>query len=77
MKAPTKAQLRQRIEALEYKIADAYQVVGCLLAGPDGLHADFSSSEGQRALDYFGTDEDYREDFLPFTHPRANQQVQS
>lgn len=77
MSVKERSKLLLRIAQLECKIADAYQVIGCLLAGPDGKHADFESSEGLRALDYFGVDEGFREDFLPFTHPRANQQVQS
>lgn len=57
-------------DALKMKVAQAYQVIGILLAGPgDAAHPDFSSVEGQRALDYFGS-ETFEEDFLPFYHPR-------
>jgi len=46
-----------RIEQLELKLAQAYQVIGALLSGPDGKCTDFDSEQGQRALDYFGGDE--------------------
>ena len=59
----------ERIEQLEAKIQQAYQVIGVLLAGPDGECEDFSSFGGQRTLDYFGH-EDYDDDFLPYVHPR-------
>lgn len=59
----------ERIEQLEAKIQQAYQVIGVLLSGPDGDGPDFDLPEGQRALDYFSR-EDYRDDFLPFVHPR-------
>ena len=59
----------ERIEQLEAKIQQAYQVIGVLLAGPDGTCEDFSSSGGQRTLDYFGH-EDYDDDFLRYVHPR-------
>ncbi|WP_104662875.1 hypothetical protein [Ensifer adhaerens] len=59
----------KRIEELEAKIQQAYQVIGVLLAGPNGDAPDFDLPEGQRALDYF-SHENYSDDFLPFVHPR-------
>ncbi|MBS7546280.1 hypothetical protein [Ancylobacter oerskovii] len=59
----------ERIEQLEAKVQQAYQVIGRLLSGPDGECPDFDLPEGQRALDYFAH-EDYDDDFLPFVHPR-------
>ncbi len=46
----------------ESKCAQAYQVIGALLAEADT----FGSDEGQRALDYFCDDVPYDEDFLPW-----------
>ncbi|MCV9965678.1 hypothetical protein OIU34_27780 [Pararhizobium sp. BT-229] len=60
----------ERIEQLEAKIGQAYQVIGVLLSGPDGDGPDFSLPAGQRALDYFAH-EDYDDNFLPYVHPRA------
>ncbi|MCK0197757.1 hypothetical protein MWN34_12625 [Ancylobacter sp. 6x-1] len=60
----------ERIEQLEAKIQQAYQVIGTLLSGPDGDSPDFGLPEGLRALDYFAH-EDYDEGFLPFVHPRV------
>lgn len=59
----------ERIEQLEAKIQQAYQVIGTLLTGPDGKGEDFDLPEGQRALNYFSR-EGYDEGFLPFIHPR-------
>ncbi len=59
----------ERIEQLESKIQQAHQVIGTLLAGPDGDLVDFDLPGGRRALDYFAH-EDYQDDFLPFVHPR-------
>lgn len=56
--------MRRRIDELEAKSAQAYQVIGSLLS-QCGL---FESEEGTRALDYFSQD-DYDDDFLPW--PRA------
>lgn len=65
----------ERLQAdLETAMAQAYQVIGCLLSGPDGEHSDFDSDEGQRALDYFSSCK-VDENFLPFSHPRAGQAV--
>ncbi len=60
----------ERIEQLEAKVGQAYQVIGILLAGPGGKCVDFDLPEGQRALDYFAHEE-YEDDFLPFAHPRS------
>lgn len=57
-------------EILELKVAQAYQVIGVLLAGKDGKSSDFHSPEGQRALDYFAHDR-YEDEFLPFRHPAS------
>ncbi|MEI5680469.1 MULTISPECIES: hypothetical protein [unclassified Mesorhizobium] len=54
----------ERIEQLEYKVGEAYQVVGWLLT-QCGL---FETKEGQRALDYFSRDE-FDDNFLPW--PRS------
>ena len=54
---------------IETAMAQAYQVIGCLLSGPDADHPDFDSDEGQRALDYFSACK-VDENFLPFSHPR-------
>ncbi|MQY44528.1 hypothetical protein GAO09_00365 [Rhizobiales bacterium RZME27] len=60
---------KEKIEELEAKIQQAYQVIGTLLAGPDSDWDDFFLPEGQRALDYFAHEE-YDDNFLPFIHPR-------
>lgn len=57
----TEAEMRQRIEDLEAKSGQAYQVIGNLLS-QCGL---FESKEGTRALDYFSRDE-FNDDFLPW-----------
>jgi hypothetical protein len=57
----TKAEMLKRIEDLETKSGQAYQVIGNLLS-ECGL---FESPEGQRALDYFSQD-GYDDDFLPW-----------
>ena len=54
--------LRLRIRDLEYKIGEAYQVVGFLLNECDL----FDTDEGQRALDYFSREGVFEEDFLPW-----------
>ncbi|MER8913742.1 hypothetical protein NKI32_07870 [Mesorhizobium sp. M0761] len=60
----TKAEMKQRIEDLETKSGQAYQIIGNLL-WRCGLH---ESEEGTRALDYFSQD-GFDDDFLPW--PRA------
>lgn len=57
----TKTQMKQRIEDLETKSAQAYQVIGNLL----WQCAQHDTDEGTRALDYFSQDE-FDEDFLPW-----------
>lgn len=61
---------KKRIEELEYKVGQAYQIIGTLLAGPDARNPDFDSSEGQRVLDYFAH-ADCDDDFPSFIHPRC------
>ncbi|AWC24965.1 hypothetical protein CO731_04458 [Aminobacter sp. MSH1] len=51
----------ERIEELEAKSGQAYQVIGWLLS-ECGL---FETAEGQRALDYFSEDA-FDDDFLPW-----------
>jgi hypothetical protein len=63
---------QQRIEELEAKVQQAFQVIGTLLAGADRKSPDFVSEAGQRALDYFAHEE-YDEKFLPFIHPQLEQ----
>lgn len=46
-------------DQLEYKVAQAYQIIGSL------LEDQFETAEGQRLLDYFGRDE-FDPDFLPW-----------
>ncbi len=58
---------KKRIEELEYKIGQAYQVIGALLAEPGCKNLDFDSPEGERLLDYFAHAE-YDDDFS-FIHP--------
>lgn len=60
---------KKRIEELEYKVGQAYQVIGVLLAELDCRNPDFDSPEGQHALDYFASEE-FDDGFLPFMHPR-------
>ncbi|QKC90611.1 hypothetical protein EB230_21045 [Mesorhizobium sp. NZP2234] len=57
----TEAEMLQRIEDLENKSGQAYQVIGALL-WQCGLH---ETAEGTRALDYFSQDA-YDDDFLPW-----------
>ena len=52
---------KKRIQHLEYKVGEAYQVIGWLLLRC-GLH---ETDEGTRALDYFSRD-GYDDDFLPW-----------
>ena len=59
----------ERVEQLEVKIGQAYQVIGALLARPDGENPDFDSPGGQRTL-YSFAHERYDDDFLPLEHPR-------
>ncbi len=42
----------ERTEQLDAKIQHAYQVIGTLVAGPDGPCEDFSSIGGQRTLGF-------------------------
>lgn len=58
---------RELIERLEYKIGDAYQIIGHLLYVA-GL---FDTPEGQRVLDYFAAELEVCDDFLPW--PRDKQ----
>ncbi|TGP65470.1 hypothetical protein EN868_03210 [Mesorhizobium sp. M2D.F.Ca.ET.225.01.1.1] len=60
-KKETKAEMEQRIENLDAKLAQAYQIIGALLSDC-GL---FETTEGQRVLDYFSRD-GYDEHFLPW-----------
>jgi hypothetical protein len=52
----------ERIEQLQFKVGQAYQVIGYLLH----LAGVFDQPEGQRALDYFSLDDSYDDDFLPW-----------
>lgn len=52
----------ERIEELEAKSGQAYQVIGWLLS-ECGL---FETAEGQRALDYLSNEQRYDDDFLPW-----------
>ena len=54
--------IRPEEHPLQLKVAQAYQVIGLLL---DAVKQ-FDSPEGQRALDYFSSDQ-VDEDFLPWT----------
>lgn len=60
----------EQIEQLEAKIAQAYQIIGVLLAGPDGNGPAFDSEAGQAILSYFAGDR-YDEDLLPWVYPMA------
>ena len=54
-------QLQARVDELESKSAQAYQVIGAL--------GDIDDDEVIRALDYFSDTNKYDEDFLPFIPP--------
>lgn len=60
----------ERIEQLESKIGQAYQIIDVLLAGPDGNDPAFDTEAGQAILDYFARD-GYDDDILPWVHPMA------
>lgn len=59
-----------RIAELEAKLGQAYQIIGVLLAGPDGNDPAFDSEAGRAILSYFSRGE-YDEDILPWVHPLA------
>ncbi len=59
-----------RIEQLEAKIGQAYQIIGVLLSGPDCDEPAFDSEAGQNILEYFSTDA-YADDLLPWSNPMA------
>lgn len=52
----------ERIEELEAKSGQAYQVIGWLLS-ECGM---FEAPEGQRVLDYFSNEGHFDDDFLPW-----------
>jgi hypothetical protein len=60
----------EKVEVLESKLGQAYQIIGTLLAGVDGKDLAFHTKAGQAVLTYFSTDT-YDDDFLPWAHPMA------
>jgi hypothetical protein len=66
--------LRERCEELENKVGQAYQVIGNILH----ITGIFSHSEGQRALDYFSSeeyDDDFRWPSVNIVFPLANEET--
>lgn len=63
----------EKVELLEQKLAQSYQVIGALLSGPDGHDPAFRTKAGQATLTYFSTD-GYDDDLLPWIHPLAREE---